>query len=280
MPRGAAKNWCFTLNNHTVEEESYLVALGSELPEPLLYLVFGREVGENGTKHLQGFVSLSSRKGMAFIKNTIGDRIHCEIARGTTSQASTYCKKEKDFDEYGTLPIGQGARTDIAACVATIKEGANIRRLADEFPQIMLRYGSGVLRLRQHFRPERTCPPKIWIFWGPTGTGKTRRVWEFMDPDKLWVHPGDRWFDGYDGHEAVLFDDFEGSWFKLSYLLKLLDRYIFQVPVKGGYVWWCPKTIYLTSNVEPKEWYQGANQNHQDALMRRITEFGTIEHCT
>lgn len=280
MPRGAAKNWCWTLNNYTEQELNYLEALGSELPEPVVYLVWGKEKGENGTPHLQGYVSLSSRKGLSWVKNTVGDRIHAEVMRGTNAQAADYCKKDGDFAEYGAIPSGAGTRNDIKQCVEAIQEGKNMRDLADEFPSIILRYGTGVLRLRQFIRPKRDSPPKIWVFWGPTGTGKTRRVWEFGDPDQIWIHPGGHWFDGYDQHPAVLFDDFEGSWFKLSYLLKLLDRYVFPVQVKGSQVWWCPKTIYITSNIEPSSWYPNAAQNHRDALARRLTEFGTIQHCT
>lgn len=279
MPQ-SAKNWCFTLNNPTDLERDTLEAIGHELPEPFLYLVYGNEVGESGTPHLQGYLSLSARKTLAWVKNATSERCHLETAKGTPQQASTYCKKEGDFKEYGQLPKGKGARTDIRACVDAISNGASIRAITKDHPEIILRYGSGVLRLRQHFRPTRNEPPQIWVFWGPTGTGKTRRVWEFTDPEKLWVHPGQSWFDGYDGHEAVLFDDFDGGWFKISYLLKLLDRYVMPVPVKGAQTWWCPKTIYITSNINPKEWYPGANQNHQNALMRRLTEFGTIEHCT
>ncbi|APA62654.1 putative replication protein [uncultured virus] len=271
-----AKHWCWTLNNPTDLERDQLEAIGNELPEPIVYLVYGDEVGESGTPHLQG----SGRKELPWVKNAISDRAHLEAAKGTTKQASDYCKKDGNFKEFGTLPKGRGQRTDIAGCVNQIKAGKSLREITELHPEIILRYGSGVLRLRQHYRPTRETPPQIWVFWGPTGTGKTRRVWEFTDPNELWVHPGERWFDGYDGHPAVLFDDFDGSWFKLSYLLKLLDRYVMPVPVKGAQAWWCPKTIYITSNIKPEEWYQGSNQNHRDALMRRLTEFGTIEHCT
>lgn len=279
MP-SSAKHWCWTLNNPTDLERDTLEALGNELPEPFLYLVYGDETGEGGTPHLQGFCSLSARKTLAWIRNALSERGHFEAAKGTTKQASDYCKKDGNFKEYGQLPRGRGQRTDIAACVDAIAEGATLRQITKSHPEIVLRYGSGVLRLRQHYRPRRDGPPQIWVFYGPTGTGKTRRVWEFTDPDKLWVHPGQGWFDGYDGHEAVLFDDFDGSWFKLSYLLKLLDRYVMPVPVKGAQTWWCPKTIYITSNIKPQEWYPTAHQNHRDALMRRLTEFGTIEECT
>jgi hypothetical protein len=117
------------------------------------------------------------------------------------------------------------------------------------------------------------------VFWGKTGTGKTRRVWEFVKDDELWIHPGDRWFDGYDRHKCALFDDFDGSWFKLSYLLKLLDRYVFPVPVKGAYTWWCPSQIFITSNIEPRMWYPGALEDHRAALLRRLSEFGEVNKC-
>lgn len=155
-----------------------------------------------------------------------------------------------------------------------------MHQLAEEFPSIILRYGNGVQRLRGLYRPERTTVPEIWTLWGKTGTGKTRRVWEFADVEQLWVHPGDKWFDGYDGQPAVLFDDFDGSWFKLSYLLKLLDRYPMPVPVKGNHTWWRPKTIYITSNLNPQDWYPNAHEEHKRALLRRLREYGHIQECT
>lgn len=280
MGRGVAKHWCFTLNNPTDHEKDILTAIGTELPTPFVYLVCGREVGEEGTPHIQGFLSLSQRKSMSWVKNAISDRIHLETTKGSPKQASTYCKKDGDYDEYGTLPAGSGERTDLARVVADIKKGKTMRELSENHPTAVLRYGSGVLRLRQYVRPSRNNPPQIHVFHGDPGTGKTRRVWEFADHSELWVHPGNQWFDGYDQHPSVLFDDFEGSWFKLSYLLKLLDRYVFQVPVKGGFVWWCPTHIYITSNIEPKMWYPNATELHQKALMRRLNEFGEIIECS
>ena len=275
----ASKHWCFTLNNYTDEEQAKLQSLWAEKANDVQYLVFGREEGEEGTKHLQGYISFTKRKSFASAKRSISDRAHVERTLGKPNQAADYCKKDADFEEYGTLPGGQGNRSDLAECVKAIKAGKSIRELADEFPGTIIRYGNGIQRLRVLHRIERTGPPEIWTLWGKTGTGKTRRVWEFADIDSLWVHPGDRWFDGYDGHLAVLFDDFDGSWFKLSYLLRLLDRYPMTVPIKGGFTYWVPRTIYITSNLPPKEWYKNAEEEHRRALMRRLTEFGTIQEC-
>lgn len=276
----SAKNWCFTLNNYTDDDVNLLEALGTELNEPIQYLVFGRETGESGTPHLQGYITFTRRKTLAFVKQLISDRIHCEISRGTPLQAATYCKKDGDYKEYGTIPKGKGARSDLVAVAKKIREGANVRKIAEEHPEAIIRYGSGILRLRRMYRPTREHPPQIKVFWGPTGTGKTRRVWEFADKDELWLHPGGQWFDGYDGQKMVLLDDFDGSWFKLSFLLRLLDRYPMPVAVKGDHAWWVPTTIFITSNLEPKDWYPNGHKDHVAALMRRLSEFGEIVNCT
>jgi hypothetical protein len=112
----------------------------------------------------------------------------------------------------------------------------------------------------------------VVVYYGPTGTGKTRAVMDNLpSPDDLWTYSGDGWFDGYDGHKIVLFDDFSGSEFKISFLLRLLDRYPMQVRIKGGFVNWCPEEIYITSNLNPDQWYPNAHQEHIDALKRRLT---------
>lgn len=274
-----AKHYCFTLNNPTVADCDRIEALGTNLSDGCVYLIVGLECGDSGTEHLQGFVSWDKRRTMQWVKRRISTRVHLEVARGTPKQAADYCKKDGKWEDWGTLPAGQGSRTDLAQVVGLIQSGKSMREVARISASAVVRYGGGLQRLQQLHRPERESPPQIWVFWGKTGTGKTRRVWEFVDTQELWVHPGDKWFDGYDGHKAVLFDDFDGSWFKLVYFLRLLDRYPMSVPVKGAYAWWCPTSIYITSNLEPKEWYKNATEEHQAALRRRLREFGTIQKC-
>lgn len=280
MPRHA-KHWCFTLNNYTEDELSELRALGNELPEPVVFLVFGRETGQNGTPHLQGYIAFSTRKTLAYAKSVTSARAHLEPCRGTPAQNEAYCTKDGDFEKFGVRPGGAGTRSDLHDVAKAVQEGKRLREIAEEHPSSFLRYGGGILRLRQFIRPTRSGPPVIHVFWGKTGTGKTRRVHEFVNPEELWIHSGyGQWFDGYDSHKAVLFDDFDGSWFPITFFLKLLDRYVLSVPVKGAFTWWNPSTIYITANHHPREWYGNAKEEHQNALMRRIREFGTISECT
>ena len=236
-----SKHWCFTLNNYTESDCQRLDNIDCT------YIIYGKETGQNGTPHLQGFLSWPIRKSFLWTKESLGHKVHLERAKGSPKQASQYCKKDGDFIERGVLPGGQGKRTDLQEVYQSIIQGQNLRDIAEQNPTAAIKYSTGILRLQQYVRPNRDSPPTIWTFWGPTGTGKTRRVWDFADLDQLWLHPGGQWFDGYMGHQSALFDDFDGSWFKITYLLKLLDRYVFTVPVKGGFTWWAPSTIYITS---------------------------------
>lgn len=83
---------CFTLNNYTEEEYKQLIEMECK------YLVIGKEVGEEGTPHLQGYIEFKTPKRFSTLKN-INQRIHWEERRGTAKQASEYCKKEGNFIE-------------------------------------------------------------------------------------------------------------------------------------------------------------------------------------
>ncbi len=63
------------------------------------YIVIGKEVGENGTPHLQGFVQMKVRKRTNPMKEIIGQRAHLEKRRGKPEQAADYCKKDGNWQQ-------------------------------------------------------------------------------------------------------------------------------------------------------------------------------------
>lgn len=123
---------------------------------------------------------------------------------------------------------------------------------------------------------QREEPPEVTLLYGPSGCGKTRQVFDTESLDDLWVKPADdnMWFDGYDNHPAALLDDFAGRLSKVSLvsLLRMLDRYVVQFPVKGGFVYFAPQRIWITTNIHPSEWYEWTGREAQyPALRRRFT---------
>lgn len=268
MPNGA-KNWCVTLNNYSDDELSRFVELGRD-GSISKYAIVAKEVGEEGTPHLQCFFAFTKRLSRRRVKALLGPRIHCEIARGTPSEAADYCRKDGDFVEFGTIPAGKGHRSDLSSLVADIKSGKTWDELVGSSASSVARYGKFVDRCIARYGQSRDWAPEVNVYWGSTGVGKSRKA--FSESNKPYVHSGGQWFDGYCGESDVIFDDFGGSEFKLTYLLKILDRYPMRVPIKGGFVNWVPKRIWITSNYHPRDWYPNAKDEHVKALKRRFSK--------
>lgn len=269
-----AKHWAFTLNNPTEEDDLRLHTLGKELERNGIHgLIYGNEVGDSGTPHIQGHISLLRKLSASRLKTLIGHTCHVEIARDP-KRSWEYCKKDGAFTEFGMRPGGQGRRTDLDSLQQAIKNGSTIKDIQENFFSSWCRYPKAIQAYADLHAEQRQWETRVIIYWGETGTGKTRTVYENAASERLeiYAHPGDMWFDGYTGQELAIFDDFNGSEFKLSYLLKLLDRYPMRVPIKGGYVQWKPRTVYITSNKNPDIWYSGGHPEQRRALMRRISE--------
>lgn len=145
MTQHAAKRWCFTLNNPSAGEQQALL----DARDTFQYLVIGRERGDSGTPHLQGFFILQTKLRLANVKALNGfQRAHLEKARGTNEQASQYCKKDGDFDEHGELPSNQGKRSDFEELKEWIKEQETRplnRDVAELFPSLWGRYRSACI---------------------------------------------------------------------------------------------------------------------------------------
>lgn len=217
-------------------------------------------MGQSGTPHLQGYLELPKKQRLVALKQFDGlDGAHFERRRGTGQEAIDYCKKDGNFFEFGQ-PQRPGRRRDLERVRAALDNGSTVLQAVGDDFGLFLQYRKGL----DAYRKSRILP-RAWktiniVYWGPTGTGKTRWVFDCCMDRALFVYAGSSptsvWFDGYDGHELVLFDDFRGhETIKFEYLLRLLDRYPMQVPVKGGFCEWAPRKVYITSNTPPDKWY-------------------------
>lgn len=252
------------------------------------YCVWQKEVGENGTPHLQGYCILKKYKDLPWLKKFLSATAHWERRRGKHSEAKAYCTKEDTRKEgpfeYGTEPEGdgQGARTDISALKRALDEGQTEAEIADnpETFGFWLRYQRSITRYRMLMRAnERTWHTHCLVLWGPPGVGKSRRALEEAGEGAYWLRKpsagGQVWFDGYDGQEVVVIDEFYG-WIARDLMQRLCDRYPCLVDTKGGATAFLAKRIIITSNEHPSRWWPKVGLG---AMVRRLTgDCGRVEH--
>jgi hypothetical protein len=120
---------------------------------------------------------------------------------------------------------------------------------------------------------EEDFAPEVYWIHGPPGSGKTRYVHE-KEP-VLYDCPVDdsyKWKDGYSGEDAVLCDNMSVENFKSpSPMLKEIDRDFIQVPIKGGFIGWRPKRIYITSVHTLEFFATTVGFSDPNELFRRVT---------
>ena len=157
-----SQKWVFTLNNYTDDELALVRLVGGDLARyDIRYLVFGREVGAGGTPHLQGFVVFNHKKRRNGVLDIIGRRCFVEPSRARGTEAADYCKKEGDYDEFGSYTPGVSKPTAIArycAWLKTLDSFPSDRTIANEFPELWIRYQSRLVDLAAHICP---LPPLV-----------------------------------------------------------------------------------------------------------------------
>jgi len=258
------RNVCFTINNYTLETIDKIKQI------KCTYLVFGEEIGEKGTHHLQGYVEFANPKSWTAIEEDLGGTAHMEKRFSTAENASEYCKKEGKFIEIGELSR-QGHRSDLESVAKMIKDGIPTKEIAESNPVSYIRYTKGIEALHYQLQVDRTEAPIVIWLWGPTGVGKTRTAFEAGK--SAYIKDGTLWWDGYDQQEVIIIDDFDGHW-PFRDLLRLLDRYPYQGQRKGSYVKINSPKIFITCDKKPSDFWQ---DNELAQILRRITN--VIEMC-
>ena len=263
------KHWCLTINNYEQECAEFD-------DEQMQYLICGVEVGEKKTKHLQCYVQFKKKKRFTAVKK-IWPTAHIELARGKPKQNVDYCSKEGKSHEHGECLNGQGTRSDLDDIKRLVDENCSLTEIRDHHYGSFIRYQKSIRSDRELVRPHRTQPTELHIYWGATGTGKSKKCNDDF-PQAYWK-PYGKWWDDYDGQETVIIDEYYG-WLPFSVMLRLCDWTPLLVPRKGDHAKFTAKRIICTSNVHPDEWYPGIDPEVKKALKRRITscvEFKCLE---
>jgi len=256
-----SRDYCYTLNNWTEDEYDKIKSIEAQ------YHVIGKEIGEQGTKHLQGYIYFTNPRSFNAVKKLLL-RSHLERTAGTPEQAAAYCKKENDFEEIGKCPQ-QGKRTDVEVVREELAMGNGIRGVVKRATNLQqIKIAEAILKYEE---PKRDWKPNVAWYWGLTGTGKSKQAHEVFSGTDFYRKTANtgKWWEGYDAHENVLIDDMDENNFPYKNLLDLLDRYECRVECKNGTRQFLAKNIIITASIDPHTMFQREDQSGGE-LLRRI----------
>lgn len=152
------RNYAFTWNNYNKQSLENLKKLNES---QINFIIFGHEVGEKGTPHLQGYVEFT--QGITLIQckkrldptNGSKSPVHVEVAKGNRQQNVEYCSKEGDFYLNQFKEKHQGKRTDWIKIKELIDDTQDFAAVANEYPEQAIKYHSGIDRLIKSARDEQ-----------------------------------------------------------------------------------------------------------------------------
>jgi hypothetical protein len=259
------RGFIFTHNNYP--------DTGTEDAVDCQYMLYGKEVGTSGTPHLQGYVYYATMKSE---KQVRADLPGCHVEPAVTVEAAiAYCKKDGDWSERGTPPSTSKARN--AKGGQAEKDKWDAARLAAEEsrdedipPDIRFKHYKAVEHFRKVGSLKRSLSDSesqmLW-YYGPSGTGKSRKA--RSENPSAYLKMCNKWWDGYDGEDCVLIEDFDTSHKCLVHHLKLwADRYPFLAEMKGTALKIRPSLILVTSNYHPSEIWD--SKGDLEPILRRF----------
>lgn len=245
-----SRSWCWTLNNYGEAD----VAGVDALQMAASYTVYGKEVGESGTPHLQGYSYFAQPKSLKQLKEWL-PRAHLEISRGTPEEAANYCKKDGDFQEFGEPPMTKKRKGECGKEFwDDVLSKAKAGRIDEIDSKVQVTHYRTLKAIKSDFAPMPADNEEIvnFWYWGPTGTGKSRTARDQFPG--AYLKMCNKWWDGYNGEEVALIEDFDKSHAVLGHHLKIWsDRYSFRSEIKNHVAVLRPKTIVVTSNWSPDE---------------------------
>lgn len=247
------------------------------------YMIYQYELAPTTDRvHIQGYMRYDDAVAYSYIHEQCPG-IWIEKAKASEAKNVRYCSKLASRIagpyEHGDRPK-QGYRSDLSLQYEMVKSGKTPLDVVAEIPEAarhikhLQTYSAAITNRSKDF------VPKVYIRWGPSGTGKTRWCYDTYGHDgvfKLAYNKTNAWWDGYANQKCILIDDWplqdKSQLHVYHWLLEWTDRYPTWIPFKGGMTRLGESDIVVTSNEHPLTWFGGEGLR---ALERRVTSVDQI----
>jgi hypothetical protein len=268
-----SRKWQLTLNNP--EKHGYTHEFIREILSKFkttAYWCMADETGEEGTPHTHLYIAFKNGVRFSTLKNKF-PKTHIEMARGTSQENRDYIFKEGKWEkdrkrethlpetreEYGEMPIErQGTRNDLNDLYDQIKSGMKPDEIIEDSPQHMMKLAQ-IERVQQVILNKKFKKIyrelEVTYVFGETGRGKTRDILQKYDYEVCRVTNYEHPFDGYNGEDVIMFDEYRNS-LKFGDLLTYLEGNPQMLPARYYPRQACYTKVYIVSNWDINEQYR------------------------
>lgn len=196
-----ARYWLLTIPADGWQRESV-----ASLPSDLCYVRGQLERGEQtGFLHWQVLASFSRKVSLRHVKSIFGHPSHAEPSRSQAAREYVW-KEDTRVDgtqfEYGEFAVRRNNRTDWE----TVWQRAIDGQYLDIPANIRVQNYASIRRITSDFGVARALERNIFVFIGPTGTGKSRRAWTEAGLEAYPKAPTTKFWDGYHGQQHGIFN--------------------------------------------------------------------------
>lgn len=262
MPAPQARYWILTIPYYDFTPF---------LPPNVKYIRGQLEQGSNTEYlHWQLIIHFEKPKTCHYVKLIFGDKCHAEKTRSAAAEEYVW-KQDTAIAgtqfELGTPSLKRNCEKDWDKILTSARSGS-----FNEIPgDVLIRCYGNIKKIRVDSLLPEPIEKQVYVYWGRTGSGKSRRAWEEATFDAFPKDPNTKFWDGYVGQENIVIDEFRGA-ISISHILRWLDRYPVIVEVKGSSCVFKGKRIWITSNLSPDDWYPDLDSETKSALRRRFTQ--------
>lgn len=279
MANPRLRDWCFTV---------FDMQWFPHADVNRIYIVYQEEVApDTGRHHFQGFVQFKKPYRMGQVKTSLGcEEAHLEPMRGSREQARAYCMKEESRAQ-GAHPIEEGefkpsnARPDLKAKYEKYADpSCGLSQVIAEDPVFFATHYKALYEMRARNTKPRVLPepPIVEVYTGPTGCGKSHRLFTEHPPGPgVFICDDENGFHTYDGEDIVLWDEFNPDIIQVRRLFRILDKWPISTRVLYAVKPIVASKFYLSSERHPSVWYPSADAHIQAQVMRRITTIHSFE---